>query len=91
MPQGELDQFYDLKTVGAKLSMSRKTVVGLIHDPVHALPAYRIKGKTVVNAREFNQWIERFRIQVADPNALADEVIRTLKVGEKNEQKEKDQ
>jgi len=44
------------------------------------LPAYKVKGKILVNRQEFDQWIKRFRVgKNQDLDSLVDEIMDDLK------------
>jgi hypothetical protein len=45
-----------------------------------SLPGYKIKGKIIIKLSEFNEWLERYRINKdQDLNALVDGIMDELK------------
>ena len=71
----------DLRTLSELCGLSVRTLRSLIHDPSDSLPAYRIRGKTLlVELREFVRYVRRHRVDPADlESSLADRADQIIK------------
>jgi len=72
------NQFFDLKG----LSLYSALGVGTLRDHIRSgsLPCFKVKGKILVKRSEFDQWIEKHRLnKKQDINNIVDEVLNSLK------------
>jgi len=71
------DQYFDLRGLSAYSSLK----VATLRDHIRAgMPAFKVKGKILIRMSEFNDWVERYRInKEQDLNALVDSVMDELK------------
>ena len=77
------DEYLDFKGLSTYSKMGVSTL--RYHIRENDLPCFKIPGKKektgkiLIKRSEFDGWMERFRANdFLDPNALADEVIRSL-------------
>ena len=71
-------QFLDLRGLAEHSSLGVSTLREYIRTG--SLPGYKIKGKIIIRVSEFNEWLERFRINKSqDINAIVDDVMDELK------------
>ena len=73
------DCFLDLKRLSQRTSISVSTLRDHINDPSHPLPAYRVRGKILINWIEFKKWIQGFRHKNVDIDKIVDEVMEKLR------------
>ena len=50
-----------------------------INDSSNPLPAYRVKGKILVNWIEFKKWMQGFRHKNVDLDKIVDDVMEKLR------------
>jgi hypothetical protein len=72
------DVFLDLKRLSERTCVSVSSLRDSINDPSHPLPAYRVKGKSFVSWLEFTEWIQKFRRQTVDLDAIVNSVMEDL-------------
>jgi hypothetical protein len=72
------DCFLDLKRLSQRTSISVSTLRDHINDPSHPLPAYRVRGKILINWIEFKKWIQGFRHKTVDLDTIVDDVMESL-------------
>ena len=63
---GERDRYLTLLDLARYSTFSVRTLKRMIADPVRPLPAYRVRGRTLVRQSDFDRWVEQ---QESDPTA----------------------
>jgi hypothetical protein len=72
------DRWFDLEALAQYSSLSVRTLRRWLTDPAHPLPHYQVqptgkeRGRTVVNKRAFDAWMEQFRVRRAGDAAADD-------------------
>jgi hypothetical protein len=78
-PRGQPQQeWLDLHGLTQHAPVSDRTLRTWIHAPVDPLPAYRRGKKLFVRRRDFDEWLERHRVQprgAVDVSAMVDEIL----------------
>jgi hypothetical protein len=74
---GLKDQYFDLKGLSVYSAVS----VGSLRDYVKTgLPHFKLKGKILIKRSEFDNWLERYRVnKKKDLAGLVDDVMDSLK------------
>jgi excisionase family DNA binding protein len=71
------DQFLDLQGLSAYSSLCVSTIRD--HIKKNRLPAFTVGGKILIKRSEFDDWMNRFRLnRRKDPDAIANEVVGSL-------------
>jgi len=70
------DVFLDLRKLSERTCISVRSLRDHINSHSNPLPAYRVKGKILVNWLEFKKWIQAFRHQTIDLDVMVDGVIK---------------
>jgi hypothetical protein len=84
-PAGRLtassDRYMSLRALGAYSGLSVRTLRGHLSDPVRPLPHYRVRGKILIRVREFDGWIQQFRVvrPASTIEAIVDDVVALLR------------
>ena len=72
------DHYLDLKTLSERSCISVRTLRDHLKDPECPLPGYRLKGKVLIRWSEFNNWMERHRLEVEDFNKKIEDAVSHL-------------
>jgi len=71
-------QFLDLRGLSEHSSLGVSTLREYIKTG--SLPGYKIRGKIIIKLSEFNEWLERYRINKdQDLNEIVDGIMDELK------------
>ena len=72
--------YLSLRSLSTYSGLSVRTLRNYLRHPVSPLPFYRVGGRILIRALEFDRWVEQFRAD--HPVALGDmvdEVLRELR------------
>ena len=70
--------YFDLKGLTAYSSLS----VSMLRDCINerGLPCYKLKGKILVKREDFDQWLERYRVnRKRDLDNIVDDIMGAIK------------
>ncbi len=70
------DKFLDLKELSEYSALGVSTLRDYIKRS--DLPAFKLNGKILIRQSEFHCWLEKYRYNSQDLNALADDIINSL-------------
>ncbi len=75
-------RFVDLRTLSELCGLSVRTLRSLIHDPSDCLPSYKLRGKIIVDLKEFSRFVRRHRVDAMPTSPglgdLADEILKDV-------------
>ena len=72
------DQFFDLSGLSSYSSLKVPTLRSYIR--FEGLPCFKVKGKILIKKSEFDQWIQRYRINKnQELDAVVDGILGDLK------------
>jgi hypothetical protein len=74
------DAYLPLKALAAYSGLSVRTLRGHLLDPIRPVPHFRIGGKILVRRREFDGWVQQFRVtSPTGIDAIVDDVLANLR------------
>jgi hypothetical protein len=80
-----LDPFLGLPALARYSSLSVRKLREYLQAPSHPLPHFRVGGKVLVRVSEFDRWLTTYRGRTdARVDAVVDDVVRTLRAGQKD-------
>ena len=76
-----INRSVSLKELAAYSGLSVRTLRGRLLDPIRPMPHYRIGGKILVRRREFDGWVQQFRVTSVPTGieAIVDDVVANLR------------
>jgi hypothetical protein len=70
-------EYRTLKKLSESTGMAVRTLREHLRDPVRPLPHFRVKGLILVKTKEFEEWIEGYRVDTpAKTRAIVEEIVR---------------
>ena len=78
---GLKDQYFDLEGLSAYSMLKVPTLREYIKEK--KLPAFKVKGKLLIRRREFDSWIEKFRVKDRI-DTLVNDVMSDMNKGKSN-------
>ena len=74
-----LDPFLSLRALAAYSGLGVRTLRAYLSDLTHPLPCYRVGGKILIRASEFDTWIARHRqVGRGDVDRLVADALKDL-------------
>lgn len=72
-------EWLDLKALQSYALVSERTLRGWLHSVPNPLPAARVGAKLLIRRRDFDAWLERHRLQTANPSQIIEKIVMELK------------
>lgn len=71
------DTYRSLKALAAYSGLSVRTLRSLLIHTIHPLPHFRLGGKILVRASEFDQWMQQFaQRRAVNVSEIVDDLLR---------------
>ncbi len=67
-----MKQYVSIKQLSTTIGLSPRTLRRWVIDPVNPLPCYHVGGKLLFEESEVEQWLEKFRVDTIDMDAIVD-------------------
>ncbi|MHA2064214.1 MAG: helix-turn-helix domain-containing protein [Candidatus Thorarchaeota archaeon] len=80
-------EYINLRALSKRLSVSPRTLRGWVSDHNLRLPAYKVKGRLRFNWAEVLQWLEQFRVETVDIEAIAEQITVDFNKSKEDEAK----
>ena len=75
------DAYLPLKALAAYSGLSVRTLRVHLLDPIRPMPHYRVRGKILIRRREFDGWVQQFRVTSVPTgiDAIVNDVVANLR------------
>jgi len=77
----EEDCYLDLNRLAKRSCLSVRSLRDRLKDPLNPLPAFRLKGKVLVNWPEFKKWLQDFRYETGSFEEKIQDAVNHLTGG----------
>jgi hypothetical protein len=72
------DPYFSLKALATYSSLSERMLRAFLRDPEQPMPHFRVGGRVLVRRSDFDAWIQVFRHDGSDPEAIAERILTSL-------------
>jgi excisionase family DNA binding protein len=77
-PATSWDPYLSIKTLSNYSSLSARLLRSFLTASEHPLPHYRVGSRVLVKRSDFDGWIQMFRHEESDPEAIAERILMSL-------------
>jgi excisionase family DNA binding protein len=77
-PATSWDPYLSIKTLSNYSSLSARLLRSFLTASDHPLPHYRVGSRVLVKRSDFDGWIQIFRHEGSDPEAIAERILMSL-------------
>jgi hypothetical protein len=77
-PATSWDPYFSIKALSSYSSLSTRLLRSFLTAADHPLPHYRLGGRVLVRRSDFDGWIQIFRHEGSDPEAIAERILMNL-------------
>jgi hypothetical protein len=72
------DPYLSIRALASYSSLSGRLLRGFLTATDHPLPHFRVRGRVLVKRSDFDAWIQVFRHEGSDPEAIAERILTSL-------------
>lgn len=77
-PATSWDPYFSIKALSNYSSLSTRLLRSFLTAPDHPLPHFRVGSRVVVKRSDFDGWIQIFRHEGNDSDAIAERILSSL-------------